>query len=156
MIAHGDVEQQPAEAVVDAGDERLLVLALLVARHHVGLAGEDRRHEPWNVLGPVLQVGGIEDEHMPARLLVTRTKRIRDPTTRTVPGDAEKVVPLLQFAQHAVASIARAVIDHDDLVADGRVVREGLRRLFHEERQIVTFVLGGDEHAHVDGGRPRR
>ena len=77
-ILHRDVEERAAQAIVDARDERLLVLPLLEARHHVGRVVEDRRDEARDVLGLELQVGRIEHQHPPRRAQISGAERIGD------------------------------------------------------------------------------
>ena len=60
---------------------------------HVGLAGEDRRDEPRDVLRLELQVGGIEHEHVAARVQVAGAQRVGDAAARAVAHGAQERVP---------------------------------------------------------------
>ena len=118
---HRHVEQRAAQAIVDARDERLLVLPLLEARDHVGLAGEDRRDEARNVLGLELQVGGIEHEHVAARVRGSRcAARRRCRAARAVAHRRAGTDTASASSLRARASVSstRAVVDDDDLVRD--------------------------------------
>ena len=52
----------------------------------------------------------------------------------------------LQPLQDAPRVVDRAVVDDDDFVPLWRG-REGSARLLHEQREILRFVLGGNENA---------
>ena len=147
-IGDPDPEEPAAESVVDPGDERLLVLALLGAGDDVGAAVEDRRDQAGNVLGEVLQIGGIEDEHIAPRHVAGRAERVGDAALAAVGHDPEKGILPLQIAQHPVAVVARAVVDDDDFEGEaGR--RQGLGAAPDELGKVVRLVLGRDEDADV-------
>ena len=94
-IGDPDPEQPAAEPVVDAGDERLLVLSLLGAGDDVRPVVQDRPHQAGNVGRQVLEVGGIEDEHIPAGDVAGRAERVGDAALAAM-GDhpEEGVLPL--------------------------------------------------------------
>ncbi len=61
-VGYPHPEEHPRQPVVNPGDKCLLVGALLGAGDHVGAALEDWEDQLGNVLGEVLEIGGIEDE----------------------------------------------------------------------------------------------
>src|SRR5688500_8444813 len=65
-------------------------------------------------------------------------------------GDAKKRVLLLELAQHLRRRVGRSIVDYHDLVARRDVGPERERRLLHEQRQVLGFILGRNEHRHVD------
>ena len=110
-----DAEQPAAERVVDPADERLLVLALLGAGDDVGPALEDGRHQPGDVLGEVLQVGGVEHEDVAAGDVAGGAERVGDAPLPPVGDDAEERMRRARArASTPRALVARAVVhDHD-------------------------------------------
>ena len=68
----------------------MLVLPLLLPRDHVGFAGQDRADEARDVLGLVLQIRGIEHEHVAARVEIPRTQRVGDPAAGGDGGHARR------------------------------------------------------------------
>ena len=71
-VGDSQPKEQATQAVIDARNERLVVLALFGASNDVGLIREDRLDKPRNLLGQELQIGGIEHEdaatgHLPSR-----------------------------------------------------------------------------------------
>ena len=63
--------------------------------------------------------------------------------------EPEKGIAPDELLKHGPAVVLRAVVDDDYLEGDvGRGAKDGLR-LFHEQRQILRLVLGGNEHGDV-------
>src|SRR5690348_3590168 len=84
------IEQQPAEAVVDPGDERLLVLPFLESRDHVRFVGEDRVDEARDVFGFELKVGGVEDEDAAACIEISRAQGVGDAAPTSMSRDSQE------------------------------------------------------------------
>src|SRR5262249_11352708 len=61
-IGYRDAKQRATQPIIDSGDERLVVLALLGTGDDVGPALENRSYQPGNVVRKVLQVRWVEDE----------------------------------------------------------------------------------------------
>src|SRR5438874_3002594 len=112
------VEQQPAQAVVDAGNERLLVLPFLEAGNQVGFVGENGRDEPRNVLRLELQIGRIKNEHPPTGNEVAGAQRVGDPAAAPMPRKLEKLIAASELFEYRPAIVLRAIVDDDDLKRD--------------------------------------
>ena len=114
----GHVEQRPAEPVVDARDERLLVLPLLVAGDHVGLAGEDRARR-----GVGMSSGGTGGRPDRRRGRVRASARYPVRSASAMPRPRRCRTPRRngycgwRVAEHGPRGVDRAVVDDDDLVA---------------------------------------
>src|SRR4029077_1525223 len=154
QVGDPDAEQPTAQAVVDPGDEALLVMALFGAGDDVGRVVEDRLHQRGDVAGAVLQVRGIEHQDAAAGGFAARSQRVGDAALAAVRDHADKRMLGRELAQRVGSSVAAAVVDDHDFTA----VRQGEQRLpppAHEFREVVGFVLGGHEDAHLGRGRPR-
>src|SRR4051812_11204460 len=156
QVLHRHVKQGAAQAIVDLRDERLLVLPLLEAGHHVGFVGEDRRDEARDVLRLELHVRRVEDEHVGARVEVSGAQCVSNAAARAMPHGAQKRVLRPELLEHGPRAVGRAVVDDDHLVPSRRG-GERFRRLFHEQRQVLRFVHRGNEDGNgglrmADGG----
>src|SRR5207249_4270182 len=95
-------------------DKRLLVLALLGSGDDIRLPLKHRPHQRWDVLGEVLQVGGIEYQHVAAGYIAGGAEGIRDATLAPMSDDSEEGVLPFQLAEYVGQFVPRPVVHHDD------------------------------------------
>src|SRR5438477_544284 len=83
-----------------------------------------------------------------------RGQGVGDAALAAVRDHAHERVFERELAQRLGGGVAAAVVD-DHHFAAVRQRQQGLARLAYEFRQILGFVLGGHEDAHLGSGRPR-
>ena len=111
----------PVREVLDLGH-------LAVADHHVGPAGEDRRHQLRDVLAAVLVVGVGVDDHVGAQLQRRIEAGLEGGREPLVVGQPDDVLdPVL--ARHLDRAVGGAVVDHQPLdLVEAIEARAGGRR----------------------------
>src|SRR3954469_15347499 len=148
QVADADLEQRPAQTVVDTRHESLLVLPFLIPGDNVRLASENGSDQARNVFRLVLQIGGIKDEYVTAGMQISGAQGVGDAATRAVSHWLEERILGGEALQHVPGVVDRAIVDDDDLVAMGSAGEHRLC-LLHEQWKILGLVLGGNENADV-------
>src|SRR6266542_3852206 len=144
MRRRGEGAQAPAQRVVDAGDEALVVAALLRARHDVRLPRQDGVDECGNIRGQVLQVRRIVDQHAAAGDVGPGLQGVGDAALRAVGDDPHERVLGGEVLEQLRRPIVTAVVDDHQL--DGvRQRQHRLARQPHELGEVVGFVLGRNQ-----------
>src|SRR5687767_1875674 len=98
QIANRNMEQALAEPIVDAGYERLLVRPLLESCYHVRRPVENRRDESRNILGLILEIGRIKNEHRTAGVQISGAQGFSDSAPVSVARRREEWILALQRA----------------------------------------------------------
>ena len=114
---------------------------LAVADHHVGVAGQDRRHQALDVRPVVLVVGVGVDDHVGAELERRVEPGLEARGEPLVVGQAHDVVDAVR-ARHLDGAVGRAVVD--DQPFDALEARHLARKVGQRDRERLLLVQARD------------
>jgi hypothetical protein len=154
-VGDPDPEEPAAERVVHPRDERLLVLALLGARHDVRAPLQYRRDERRDVFGEVLEVGRIEHEDVAPRGVAGGAEGIGDAPLPGVRDDGQEGIGRPELLEHGAGAVPGAVIHHHHLEGERRRAK-GFGAQPQELGEILRLVLGRHQHTDINRAPPRR
>jgi hypothetical protein len=126
------------------------LVGLAVADDHVGLAGENRRHQLRDVVPAVLVVGVGIDDHIGAQLQAGVEPGLEGGGEALVVREAHDVIDAAR-ARDLDRAVGRAVIDHEPL--DALDPRNLAREIRERRGEGVLLVVARDLDDELHTGR---